>query len=117
MQAYELAKKAHAHQKRSSGTPYIEHPLAVAKLLLQLKPDEDSIVVALLHDVLEDSDYTIEDLTAQFDPEIAPLLTGLEKLENVYYRGQERQIENLRKMFLALCKNTVINLYLRVNTS
>lgn len=100
-----MAKKAHAHQKRSSGAPYIEHPLAVAKLLLQLKPDEDSIVVALLHDVLEDTDYTLEELIQEFDSEIAPLLTGLEKLENVYYRGQERQIENLRKMFLAMAND------------
>jgi len=104
-QAYEIAKKAHAKQKRSSGAPYIEHPLAVTKLLLQLKPDEDSLVVALLHDVLEDTDYSLEELTQQFGQAIAPLLTGLEKLENVYYRGQERQIENLRKMFLAMAQD------------
>ncbi|MBU0577431.1 bifunctional (p)ppGpp synthetase/guanosine-3',5'-bis(diphosphate) 3'-pyrophosphohydrolase [Patescibacteria group bacterium] len=100
--AYEFAKKAHAGVKRASGDSYIQHPLEVTKILLDLKPDEDSIVASLLHDVLEDTGITAEDLRKQFNDNVIPLLKGMEKLGTVYYRGRERQVENLRKMFLAM---------------
>ncbi|MBN1258147.1 bifunctional (p)ppGpp synthetase/guanosine-3',5'-bis(diphosphate) 3'-pyrophosphohydrolase [Candidatus Peregrinibacteria bacterium] len=102
MAAYEFAKKAHEGQTRASGRPYIEHPLNVAAILLELKPDEDSLIVTLLHDVLEDTQVPAEELLERFGESILPLLKGMEKLGTVYYRGQERQVENLRKMFLAM---------------
>ena len=102
LKAYELAKEAHKGQLRASGEPYIQHPLEVARILLTLKPDEDSIVACLLHDVLEDTDTKIEKLEKEFGSSVVPLLKGMEKLGNVYYRGRERQVENLRKMFLAM---------------
>ncbi|MBU0727133.1 bifunctional (p)ppGpp synthetase/guanosine-3',5'-bis(diphosphate) 3'-pyrophosphohydrolase [Patescibacteria group bacterium] len=102
LRAYEFAKKAHEGTLRNSGDPYIQHPLEVAKILLDLRPDEDSLVVALLHDVLEDTDVTVDDLRKEFNDSVIPLLKGMEKLGTVYYRGRERQIENLRKMFLAM---------------
>ena len=103
--AYELAAKAHEGVYRASGDPYIQHPLEVVDILLSLKPDEDSIVAALLHDVLEDSEISVDELRKNFGESIIPLLKGLEKLRKVYYRGRERQIENLRKMFLAMAKD------------
>ncbi len=103
--AFEIAAKAHEGQFRDSGEPYIQHPLAVVDILLSMKPDEDSIVVALLHDVLEDTDVNVNELRREFGENITPLLKGLEKLRKIYYRGRERQIENLRKMFLAMAKD------------
>lgn len=103
--AYELAEKAHEGVFRASGDPYIQHPLEVVDILLSLKPDEDSIVAALLHDVLEDTDMKADELRKMFGESLIPLLKGLEKLRKVYYRGRERQIENLRKMFLAMAKD------------
>ncbi|QQR84306.1 bifunctional (p)ppGpp synthetase/guanosine-3',5'-bis(diphosphate) 3'-pyrophosphohydrolase [Candidatus Peregrinibacteria bacterium] len=103
--AYEIANEAHAGQFRESGEPYITHPLAVTEILLDLKPDEDSIVTSLLHDVLEDTDIPLERLTDEFGEKITPLLKGLEKLGKVHYSGRDRQIENLRKMFMAMAKD------------
>ncbi|PIZ71743.1 (p)ppGpp synthetase [Candidatus Peregrinibacteria bacterium CG_4_10_14_0_2_um_filter_43_11] len=105
MRAYEFAKKAHEGQTRNSGVPYIQHPMEAAKILLSLHPDEDSIVTSLLHDVLEDTEVTLDEITKVFGKQIAPLLTGLEKLGKVYYRGEDRQVENLRKMFIAMAKD------------
>ncbi|MDH5596651.1 MAG: bifunctional (p)ppGpp synthetase/guanosine-3',5'-bis(diphosphate) 3'-pyrophosphohydrolase [Candidatus Peregrinibacteria bacterium] len=106
LKAFEYAKKAHEGQKRENGAPYIEHPLEVTKILLQLKPDEDSIIAALLHDVLEDNEsITAEDIRPLFGERVIPLLKGMEKLGKIYYQGEERQIENLRKMFLAMAKD------------
>ncbi len=103
--AFEFAKNAHRGQSRASGEPYIKHPLEVADILISLKPDEDSIVAGLLHDVLEDTPVKLDELRKIFGENIVPLLTGLEKLGKVHYRGEERQIENLRKMFLAMAKD------------
>lgn len=103
--AYEFAKKAHKGQMRSSGKPYIQHPLEVAMILTDLHPDEDSIISALLHDVVEDTKINIDEIETEFGAGVVPLLNGLEKLSRVYYRGEERQIENLRKMFLAMSKD------------
>ena len=103
--AYELAAKAHEGVFRASGDPYIQHPLEVVDILLSLKPDENSIVAALLHDVLEDTHIKVDEVRKVFGEDVIPLLKGLEKLRKVYYRGRERQIENLRKMFLAMAKD------------
>ena len=105
MKAYHMAERAHEGQKRDNGDPYITHPLATTMILLDLKPDEDSIIAALLHDVLEDTPVTAEDIREEFDERVVDLLKGLEKLGKIYYQGQERQIENLRKMFLAMAKD------------
>ena len=105
MRAYKFAEKAHEGMKRDSGEDYIQHPIETAMILMDLKPDEDSIIAALLHDVLEDTEVTVEDIREEFDERIIPLLKGLEKLGKIYYQGRERQVENLRKMFLAMAKD------------
>lgn len=102
LKAYEFAKKAHEGQFRASGEPYIQHPLEVTNILLTLRPDEDSLVTCLLHDVIEDTNTNIEDIRKEFGEGVIPLLKGMEKLGAVYYRGRERQVENLRKMFIAM---------------
>ncbi len=103
--AYDFAGKAHEGQMRCSGKPYICHPLAVADILVELKPDEDSLIAGLLHDVLEDTSVGIDEIKKEFGEDVIPLLKGLQKLSKVHYRGRERQIENLRKMFLAMAKD------------
>ena len=103
--AFDFANKAHEGQARYSGEPYIKHPLEVANILLTLKPDEDSIIAGLLHDVLEDTPIELEEVKNAFGENVIPLLKGLEKLSKVHYRGLERQVENLRKMFLAMAKD------------
>jgi len=105
MRAYKLAEEAHKYQKRDNGDPYIQHPLETAKILLDLQPDEDSIIAAILHDVLEDTDITADDIRKEFNETIVILLQGLEKLGKINYQGRERQVENLRKMFLAMAKD------------
>lgn len=105
LRAYKFAEKAHEGMKRESGEPYIQHPLETAMILVDLRPDEDSIIAALMHDVLEDTEVTVEDIGNQFDERVLPLLKGLEKLGKIYYQGRERQVENLRKMFLAMAKD------------
>ncbi len=108
LRAYEFAKKAHEESEspfRESGEAYIQHPLETAKILLALKPDEDSIIAAIMHDVLEDTHVTADDIRAGFSERLIPLLQGLEKLGKIYYQGEERQVENLRKMFLAMAKD------------
>jgi len=103
--AYEFAKNAHQGVQRDSGEAYIQHPLETAKILLDLKPDEDSIIAAILHDVLEDTEVSIDEIRSHFGERIVPLLKGLEKLGKIYYQGRERQVENIRKMFLAMAKD------------
>lgn len=105
LRAYEFAKKAHEGMKRDSGEDYIQHPLETAKILLDLRPDEDSIIAAILHDVLEDTETSVEDIRDNFGERIIPLLKGLEKLGKIYYQGRERQVENIRKMFIAMAKD------------
>ncbi|MBU1130667.1 RelA/SpoT family protein [Patescibacteria group bacterium] len=101
-QAYEFAAMAHAGQKRLSGDDYIQHPLATAKKLVQLKMDVPTIAAGLLHDVPEETDYTLEDIKKQFGKEITKLVEGITKIGTLKYRGVERYAENLRKMFLAM---------------
>jgi len=105
--AYNLAKDAHQEQKRKSGEPYLIHPVCVAIILAQLEMDKETIVGGLLHDVVEDTKYTTEDLTEMFSAEIAALVDGVTKLTQLNYSADkvELQAENLRKMFLAMAKD------------
>lgn len=104
--AYLFAEKAHRGQHRNSGEDYIQHPLEVAKILLELEMDEATIAAALLHDVVEDTPYTIEDIEREFGSQVALLVDGVTKLGRIEYKSKvELQVENLRKMFLAMAKD------------
>ncbi|MGN1058804.1 MAG: HD domain-containing protein, partial [Clostridia bacterium] len=83
--AYELARTAHASQVRNTGEPYIIHPLAVAQILAELELDCDSLVGALLHDVVEDTDYTVADLAREFGDSVAIIVDGVTKLSKIQY--------------------------------
>ncbi|HTA53366.1 MAG TPA: bifunctional (p)ppGpp synthetase/guanosine-3',5'-bis(diphosphate) 3'-pyrophosphohydrolase [Candidatus Acidoferrales bacterium] len=103
---YELATAAHQGQRRVSGESYIEHPLAVAGILADLEVDHQTIAAALLHDVVEDTSITSEQVSAQFGDEVARLVEGVTKLTRIPYQSKEdAQVENLRKMFLAMAKD------------
>src|SRR5579875_2480573 len=104
--AYEFAEKAHAHQQRMSGEPYITHPLAVAIILANLQLDTTAVVAGLLHDVVEDTDVTDADLVRNFGAEVAALVDGVTKLKRIKFDSrEEQQAENLRKMFMAMAKD------------
>ncbi|MCT4598023.1 MAG: bifunctional (p)ppGpp synthetase/guanosine-3',5'-bis(diphosphate) 3'-pyrophosphohydrolase [Vallitalea sp.] len=105
--AYALAKSAHGAQTRKSGEPYIIHPLAVAHLLAELELDKESIVAGILHDVVEDTSYTIQFISDEFSKEVALLVDGVTKLDKIPYSTdkEEIQAENYRKMFLAMSKD------------
>jgi guanosine-3',5'-bis(diphosphate) 3'-pyrophosphohydrolase len=106
MRAYELAVAAHQGQRRASGESFIEHPLAVAGILVDLELDHRTIAAALLHDVVEDTSITTEQVTAQYGEEISRLVDGVTKLTRIPYQSKEdAQVENLRKMFLAMAKD------------
>ena len=105
-EAYEFAEHAHAGQFRNSGEPYISHPLAVAIILAGLELDLITVGAGLLHDVVEDTKITQEEIEAKFGQEIALLVDGVTKLSRIEYRSkEEQQAENLRKMFLAMAKD------------
>ena len=104
--AYDFAKEKHGDQLRKSGEPYIIHPVQVAYILANLELDDATICAALLHDVAEDTDVTIQDLAKEFSPEIAEMVDGVTKLGNLKYTSaEEQQVENYRKMFLAMGKD------------
>lgn len=104
--AYELAEAAHAGQKRASGEAYIIHPLHVAAILVDMHLDEATISAALLHDVVEDTTYTIEEMQEHFGEEVAMLIDGVTKLGRIEYKSkEEQQLENYRKLFLAMAKD------------
>ena len=104
--AYEFAENKHAGQLRHSGEPYIEHPVNVAMLLLELGLDEACICAALLHDVVEDTGTPLSEITTIFGEEIAELVDGVTKLGKIHFSSmEEEQAENLRKMLLAMSKD------------
>lgn len=104
--AYDVAEEMHRGQLRKSGEPYLIHPMMVAEILAEFGMDEETIVAGLLHDVVEDTEYSKEDLTEQFGAEICLLVDGVTKLGSLKFESkEERQAENLRKMFLAMSKD------------
>ena len=106
LKAFELADKAHEGQLRTSGEPYIMHPLAVADILAHLQIDHITLMAALMHDVVEDTSYSKEDLEEMFGSEVAFFVDGVTKLNQFQYETKEdRQMENYRKMILAMAKD------------
>ena len=105
--AYETAREAHKDQKRKSGEPYIIHPLCVAIILADLELDKETIVAGLLHDAVEDTWMTCDEITREFGPEVALLVDGVTKIGQLSYSKDkvELQAESLRKMFLAMAKD------------
>ncbi len=104
--AYRFAKAAHKNQKRKSGEPYIEHPVRIAHIAAELEMDVVGISAALLHDVIEDTPFTFDDLKSFFGMGVAELVDGVTKLRKLQYNTrEEQQVENLRKMFLAMAKD------------
>ena len=104
--AFEYANDHHGPQLRKSGEPYIIHPIAVAEIINELELDQDSIVAALLHDCIEDTDSTHDDIARLFGPQVAELVEGVTKLTRMQYTSREdEQMENLRKMFMAMAKD------------
>lgn len=105
--AYEYANRYHEEQKRKSGEPYIVHPLEVAYIVSTLELDDNAICAALLHDVVEDTPATLEDMKKEFNEEIAVLVDGVTKLGKIasYIDKEEEQVENYRKFFLAMAKD------------
>lgn len=104
--AYEYAKEMHKDQKRESGEPYITHPLAVASILVDLGMDTDAICAALLHDVVEDTDATYDDVKNMFGADVANLVDGVTKLDKIKLATkEEQQAENIRKIFLSMSKD------------
>ncbi len=104
--AYEYAKEAHANQKRASGEPYFIHPCEVAEILIGLGLDAATIAAAFLHDVIEDTDATEEDIRAEFGEEVLALVSGVTKLEKIVFKSKEDEnAENFRKIFVAMAKD------------
>ena len=104
--AYEYADRKHKDQLRKSGEPYIIHPLAVAEIVAEIGLDTDAIVAALLHDCLEDTDASFDEISHMFGQTVAELVEGVTKLTRVQYSTtEEQQMENLRKMFMAMSKD------------
>jgi len=105
-EAYCFGAEAHEGQKRLSGEPYIYHPLAVARILAGLKMDQNTIMAAILHDVIEDTDYAKDQLAKQFNEEVADLVDGVSKLTQIKFESKaEAQAENFRKLMLAMAKD------------
>jgi len=103
--AFEFAKEAHKGKTRKNGEPYINHPFETAKTLARYHLDQDTIVAGLLHDVPEDTDRTLSEIKKEFGTDVANLVEGITKLGKLKYRGIERYIENLRKMFVAMASD------------
>ncbi len=103
--AYLYAKEAHSDQKRLSGDDYITHPLSSTKILLDLRPDIDTICASLLHDIPEETDKTIDDIRKNFNPDITNLVAGFTKLSKIHPLDENIEVDNLRKMFLSIAKD------------
>ncbi|MBN1778776.1 MAG: bifunctional (p)ppGpp synthetase/guanosine-3',5'-bis(diphosphate) 3'-pyrophosphohydrolase [Candidatus Buchananbacteria bacterium] len=106
--AYDFAADAHKGQLRKSGIPYINHPLETAITLAQMGMDQDTIIAGLLHDVPEDTHFTLVDIEKNFGSGVAKLVTGITKLGVLKYRGIEKYAENLRKMFISMAQDVRI---------
>jgi len=105
-QAYLLARDAHAPQTRSSGEPYITHPVAVTSILAEMRMDHETLMAALLHDVIEDTEYSKEDLEQRFGSTVAELVQGVSKLDKVKFKDiKEFEVTNLQKMFMAMTQD------------
>ena len=106
LRAYDFAKDAHRNQKRASGEPYFIHPCAVAEILIELGLDADTIAAALLHDVIEDTPVTEEDVRREFGDSVLTLVAGVTKLDKIVFKSQEEEeAENFRKIFLAMAQD------------
>jgi GTP pyrophosphokinase len=103
--AYDFADQAHAGQTRKSGEAYINHPLETAIILAKMGLDQDSIIAALLHDIPEDTNYSLIDVEKNFGKEVAKLVAGVSKLGIIKYRGMEKYAENLRRMFISMAQD------------
>lgn len=104
--AFDIAQKMHDGQMRKSGEPYLTHPIAVVYILAELGMDEDTLIAGLLHDVVEDTEYTHEELVEEFGEDVALLVDGVTKIGSLAFENKEaRQAETLRKMFLAMSKD------------
>ncbi len=105
-EAVDYAREKHKDQKRKDGSPYIIHPLAVAQIVAEIGLDTDAVLAALLHDCIEDTDASFDDIAHRFGQTVAELVEGVTKLTRVEYSTQEeQQVENLRKMFMAMSKD------------
>ena len=105
-QAYVLARDAHAPQTRTSGEPYITHPVAVASILADMRMDHETLMAALCHDVIEDTEYSKEDLEQRFGATVAELVQGVSKLDKVKFKDmKEFEVTNLQKMFMAMTQD------------
>lgn len=105
-QVFIFGADAHETQVRSSGEPYFTHPVAVACILAELHMDVDTIIAALLHDVVEDTDHTAEDIATLFGDKVAELVEGVTKLTQIRHKNKiEQQAENFRKMLLSVTKD------------
>lgn len=106
LRAHDFAKHAHENQKRASGEPYFIHPCAVAEILIELGLDAETIAAALLHDVIEDTEATEEDIRREFGENILSLVSGVTKLDKIVFKSQEEEeAENFRKIFIAMAKD------------
>ena len=106
LKAYDFAKAAHSNQKRASGEPYFIHPCAVADILVDLGLDTATVAAALLHDVIEDTPATEEDIRREFGEEVLSLVSGVTKLDKIVFKSrEEEEAENFRKIFVAMAKD------------
>ena len=106
LHAYDFARDAHRNQKRASGEPYFIHPCAVAEILIDLGLDAETIAAALLHDVIEDTPVTEEDVRREFGDNVLSLVSGVTKLDKIVFKSQEEEeAENFRKIFIAMAKD------------
>ncbi|MBO6227596.1 MAG: HD domain-containing protein, partial [Shewanella sp.] len=105
-QAYQIARDAHEGQMRTSGEPYITHPVAVARILADMRLDHETLMAALLHDTIEDTHVTKDDLAELFGVAVAELVEGVSKLDKLKFRDKkEAQAENFRKMMMAMTQD------------